>query len=1150
MQIGRNSQDPQATWNFRGLQNGSYIVLATWQPHGAFATNAPFTVTAGSRSNTIYMNQQIAPSRNIDRVQWEALGEYNVTNGNLTVTLTTEGIDNGFVAADAIRLLSTGQTQQSAASSASSSAASETWQECGQGMCNKGGGNRCYQQSIDCYQGNPIPTGDTCGTANCHGVCFRCPDTVSSASSSARSSAQSSGPANTATLHSVVRDGSTTVITYSKDMGPNYACFHLFRANGGKIRFIQNVLCRNGSNISVTIHGNQFPDGMPEVGQSVKICEGNRNTPCSNNITVTGDGDDEIVCTDTDATDEYPNGVGNYWLKGTVRGPGGGGGVYTATDRCIDDTRLMEHQCINGGTNTTNYNCQYGCEDGACQEGPGEAELSLSTPDVQPNPVLVGDTVKIGHIVANAGPDQPTNMKLETNIPHGLSFSPSDSHGSCARQSNQVVCTNPPMSQSFNISFFVPPGLSCGQSLSYSAVLSADQDDPIAGNNSRTAEIEIDCTTPVLSLSNPDIQPNPVEPGSDVTITHTISQEGLGQARNVLVQTNIPSGMSFNASASSNSCREENSLVLCESPAVGQPFDIVFDVVQVSSCDRTEQYAARLTATDIEPITKIGQIEIECPSPELSLSEPIIQPNPVQAGDDVTISHTITKAGQFNPDYMFVEASTPDGMTFNAQASHSSCQEGPNHEVICNDPPIDQSFNIVFGVNQDAPCDRSSFYQIQLSAQNNDHVLREAHIEIECTQVSIDLSLNNATVYPNPVTKGESFIISQRVSHRSQTQPTNTRVEIPIPQHLAFNQSESDASCRQVGNKVVCSDFSFSCSGGGGGGMGGIGMADETPESKLTEKVFLADLLASFSFGSSSSWGYGSSGGGSIGSSWGYGSSGGGSYGSSRMSSASSAFNSQGWESCSNGGICSRVINGGSCTTQYIDCTGAGGGYVQPIPTGDYCGVPGCSAGCFRCPNTVSSASSTYSSGQSSNFTCMEYSKQLNVSFVVQGTATCDTTIDATASVSADEVDPTPSNDTSLSHVEIECNSTDLSVSEPSISPMQILPNGTSTFRWIVTNEGSADATSVELAVSIPQGVTTFGGDQRCQPQSADIVVCSQNRLNRNQETEFTVGFRFPNVIPASRGFTATVSAEGTDPQPANNVWTGTIQTAYIIQTQ
>ncbi len=72
-------------------------------------------------------------------------------------------------------------------------------------------------------------------------------------------------------------------------------------------------------------------------------------------------------CEDSDATSQYPGGMGNFAVKGTIKGTGNGGGIYSESDACLDATKLMEFGCIGTKTNVTNYTCPGSCENGACK---------------------------------------------------------------------------------------------------------------------------------------------------------------------------------------------------------------------------------------------------------------------------------------------------------------------------------------------------------------------------------------------------------------------------------------------------------------------------------------------------------------------------------------------------------------------------------------------------------------------------------------------------------------------------------------------------------------------------------------------------------------------------------------------------------------
>jgi extracellular elastinolytic metalloproteinase len=102
-----------ASYTFTGLANGSYQVLAKWIPFSNRATNAPFTILNGATPiNTVLVNQQLAPAGEVSNgITWQSLGTFDTTTGTLVVRLGDNA--NGYIIADAIRLVPGGIGAQS-----------------------------------------------------------------------------------------------------------------------------------------------------------------------------------------------------------------------------------------------------------------------------------------------------------------------------------------------------------------------------------------------------------------------------------------------------------------------------------------------------------------------------------------------------------------------------------------------------------------------------------------------------------------------------------------------------------------------------------------------------------------------------------------------------------------------------------------------------------------------------------------------------------------------------------------------------------------------------------------------------------------------------------------------------------------------------
>jgi hypothetical protein len=97
--------DSTATWSFSNLSPGQYYrVETTWTPNSNRASNAPYTISGGTATLPVYVNQKLAPvGVSANGETWQELGVYQASaTGTLAVTLANNA--NGYVIADAVRL--------------------------------------------------------------------------------------------------------------------------------------------------------------------------------------------------------------------------------------------------------------------------------------------------------------------------------------------------------------------------------------------------------------------------------------------------------------------------------------------------------------------------------------------------------------------------------------------------------------------------------------------------------------------------------------------------------------------------------------------------------------------------------------------------------------------------------------------------------------------------------------------------------------------------------------------------------------------------------------------------------------------------------------------------------------------------------------
>ncbi|MDJ0863505.1 MAG: RHS repeat-associated core domain-containing protein [Gammaproteobacteria bacterium] len=96
-----------ATWPLAVAQSGEHAVYARWTAHANRATDAPYTIHHADGSATVSVNQQQGGG------DWQLLGTYHFNaGGDHSIQLTDQA--DGYVIADAVKLVATGQTGGSA----------------------------------------------------------------------------------------------------------------------------------------------------------------------------------------------------------------------------------------------------------------------------------------------------------------------------------------------------------------------------------------------------------------------------------------------------------------------------------------------------------------------------------------------------------------------------------------------------------------------------------------------------------------------------------------------------------------------------------------------------------------------------------------------------------------------------------------------------------------------------------------------------------------------------------------------------------------------------------------------------------------------------------------------------------------------------
>jgi len=180
-----------------------------------------------------------------------------------------------------------------------------------------------------------------------------------------------------------------------------------------------------------------------------------------------------------------------------------------------------------------------------------QIEADVSVAKGGPTQVTVGGTIMYTLMVSNSGPDEAPNVVVTDTLPAGVTFVSASPE--CSEAAGIVTCVLPSVAASatVNLAIDVTAPNTPGTLTNSVTVDSGATDDP-PGNNSdafNTTVVEPDLS--ILKVDNPD----PVQVGSNLTYTVTVTNNGAGNATGVTMTDTLPPGVSFvSATPSQGSC--------------------------------------------------------------------------------------------------------------------------------------------------------------------------------------------------------------------------------------------------------------------------------------------------------------------------------------------------------------------------------------------------------------------------------------------------------------------------------------------------------------------------------------------------------------------------------------------------------------------
>ncbi len=726
-------------------------------------------------------------------------------------------------------------------------------------------------------------------------------------------------------------------------------------------------------------------------------------------------------------------------------------------------------------------------------------DLSITKTDA-PDPVNAAGVLVYTLSVHNAGPSNATSLTVSDTLPSGVSYvSASGSGWSCGQSSGVVTCTRTSLSSGgtaplITITVNAPVA---GGVISNSASVTGNQNDPNSANNNTTI------TTTVIAIADLSItksdSPDPVNQGSLLTYSVSVSNAGPSAANGVVVTDTLPAGSTFySATGSGWSCSHSSGIVTCtlaslNSGAAASAISIkIYPPAQSGAISNT----ATVSSTVVDPNSANNAASATTtvnPAANLSLTM-TDSPDPVTAGQNLTYSTVITNLGPNTAYSVNFTQYLPPGVTFvSANTTSGSCTQSGS-TVTCSVGTISNGGTATVTVVV-IPIEGGSMgSSTSVTTTTHDPVTSNNNKSVTTgVTASSDLAIIK-TDSPDPVSISGTLTYTLAVSNNGPSSASNLIVTDTLPAGVSYVSASGTGWTCVNGSGVTCTRSSLA-----------VGPA---PDITITVTAPSAGGTISNTANVSSS------------------------VGDPNTSNNSSTA----------GTTVTPAVNLSITMTDSADPVSANAPYSYTITVTN--GGPNTATG-VTVTHTLP-AGTAFVSAAGTGWTCNHLSgvvtcSRANIGIAAAPAITISVTapseggpVSSTATVSANEGDPVPGDNSATEGTTIT-GSSNLSITKTD-SADPVAAGGPLSYTITVTNNGPSTAHSLTVTDTLPAGVTlasATGSGWTCTP-GIGIVTCTRASLAPGAAPAITISVTAPSEGGPISNSVSVSAAEG-DPVPGNN---------------
>ena len=357
---------------------------------------------------------------------------------------------------------------------------------------------------------------------------------------------------------------------------------------------------------------------------------------------------------------------------------------------------------------------------------------------------------------------------------------------------------------------------SAAGTLSNSSSVTATEADPNTANNAASTSVTVNAPpAPKADLNlTASATPNPVVTGANLTYTFSVNNAGPDAASSVTLGDVLPANTSYvSSNASQGLCGVTGGKLTCNLGNLALNGSAQVTLVLTSSTVGTLSNSATASATETDPNTAnntaSATVNVQAPTVlkanlGLTLSA---TPNPVQTGQNLTYTFTVSNAGPDDANGVnltdpipqnasYVSSSTTQGLCSN-NAGTFGCALG----VI----KANASVQVTLVISSSVAGTLSNTASVSATETDPDTANNSASASVTIqAPPSANLGLT-MTATPNPVVIGKNLSYTITVTNAGPDAATNTQLSDTLPANTSYVSSNfSVGSCTFATAKLSC----------------------------------------------------------------------------------------------------------------------------------------------------------------------------------------------------------------------------------------------------------------------------------------------------------------------------------------------------------